>query len=212
MRMNGPRFLYWRHLSTVFCKANDSPTVPTDKVKAIIKAQGEILVPATAAAGMQGLNLSFPWKVTQISFDFFFFFFLPPVGRRRSAQMWFYELLNSNVMNMNEIIQKCLWNFLHSKSAITATENTDHDSPSSPSSSSSAVSAVSAHVGGPHRRRVVIPDERQHYYQRLHWSHTQGLERRDRRMYPHPLRAYLNSALHAPTWEKVWADPTVRRQ
>lgn len=27
-------------------KANDSPTVPTDKVKAIIKAQGEILVPA----------------------------------------------------------------------------------------------------------------------------------------------------------------------
>ena len=83
MRMNGPRFLYWRHLSTVFCKANDSPTVPTDKVKAIIKAQGEILVPATAAAGMQGLNLSFPWKVTQISFDFFFFF--PPPGRQKEV-------------------------------------------------------------------------------------------------------------------------------
>ena len=210
MRMNGPRFLYWRHLSTVFCKANDSPTVPTDKVKAIIKAQGEILVPAT----QQQVCRDWTCLSHERSHKFhltFFFFFLPPVGRRRSAQMWFYELLNSNVMNMNEIILKCLWNFLHSKSAITATENTDHDSPSSSSPSSSAVSAVSAHVGGPHRRRVVIPDERQHYYQRLHWSHTQGLERRDRRMYPHPLRAYLNSALHAPTWEKVWADPTVRR-
>lgn len=75
--------------------------------------------------------------------------------------------------------------------------------------SCSVISPVSSHVGGPHRGRLVLPDERQHYYQRLHWSHTQGLERRDRRMYPHPLWAYLNSALHAPTWEKVWADPVV---
>lgn len=58
--------------------------------------------------------------------------------------------------------------------------------------------SVSAHVGGPHGRRLVIPDERQHHHQRLHRSHTQGLERGDRRMYPHPLRAYLNRALHAP--------------
>lgn len=66
-------------------------------------------------------------------------------------------------------------------------------------STSSVILLVSAHIGGPHGGRVVIPDERQHYHQRLHRSHTQGLERRDRRMYPHPLRAYLNSALHAPT-------------
>lgn len=64
-------------------------------------------------------------------------------------------------------------------------------------------SSVSADVGGPHRGRVVFPDAGQHNNQRLHRSNAQGLERRDGRMYPHPLRAYLNCALHAPTWEKV---------
>lgn len=118
-------------------------------------------------------------------------------GRRGGAsEMWFYELFNWNVMNLNEVKPECLWNWSPWQPSWN---NTDEES-------CSVIFSVSAHTGGPHRGRVVIPDERQHYYQRLHWSHTQGLERRDRRMYPHPLWAYLNRALHAPTREKVWAN------
>lgn len=119
--------------------------------------------------------------------------------RRGESQMWFYEFLNSNAICMNEITLNVLKVTFSYKLWNSCEEYTDQDS-------SSVIFPVSAHVSGPHRGRVVIPDERQHYYQRLHWSHTQGLERRDRRMYPHPLWAYLNSALHAPTWEKVWGN------
>lgn len=76
-------------------------------------------------------------------------------------------------------------------------------SPDSVSVSPSPPPTVFTNVGGPHRGRVVVPDARQHHHQRLHRSHAQGLECRDGRMYPHPLRAYLNSTLHAPTREKV---------
>lgn len=109
------------------------------------------------------------------------------------------SLSNSNVLNASKVSPGCLWN-LGWQSHTSSVWIKDFKN----FFSSSLSVSVSAHVGGPHRGRVVIPDERQHYYQRLHWSHTQGLERRDRRMYPHPLWAYLNSALHAPTREKVW--------
>lgn len=109
----------------------------------------------------------------------------------RNCKCDFNESFNSNLMNMNKVSLN-----------VFESRTVSQESPSS------LIVAVFAHVGGPHRGRVVIPDERQHYYQRLHWSHTQGLERRDRRMYPHPLWAYLNSALHAPTWEKVWGELT----
>lgn len=112
------------------------------------------------------------------------------------------SLSNSNVLKMSKVSAGCLWNL--SRQSHTHARQSFKKKKLLKLFSSSLPVSVSAHVGGPHRGRVVIPDERQHYYQRLHRSHTQGLERRDRRMYPHPLWAYLNSALHAPTWEKVW--------
>lgn len=141
-------------------------------------------------------KLSSPSKVIEMSL---YLSFVSPEGEREVTLWWWSGIanviliksFNSNLMNMNKVSLN-----------VFESRTVSQESPSS------LIVAVFAHVGGPHRGRVVIPDERQHYYQRLHWSHTQGLERRDRRMYPHPLWAYLNSALHAPTWEKVWGELT----
>lgn len=138
---------------------------------------------------MEWQNASSPSKVTEMSL---YLSFVSPEGEWEVTLRWWSGIANVIFnLNMNKVSLN-----------VFETHTVGQESPSS------LIVAVFAHVGGPHRGRVVIPDERQHYYQRLHWSHTQGLERRDRRMYPHPLWAYLNSALHAPTWEKVWGELT----
>ena len=65
------------------------------------------------------------------------------------------------------------------------------------------VFSVFADIGGPHRWRVVVPDEGQHHHQRLDGPHAEGVERRDGGMYPHAVRTHLHCALHAPAREKV---------
>lgn len=129
----------------------------------------------------------------------------PPEGggrscRKRKSQMRFYEFLGCVLICMSVITLNVFQiNFLTSEVGSVGEESW---------SGLLVFFSVSADVGGPHGGRVVIPDAGQHYHQRLDWSHTQSLERRDGRMYPHPLRAYLNSALHAPTWEKVRSSLT----
>lgn len=65
--------------------------------------------------------------------------------------------------------------------------------------------AVCADTGWPHRGCVVFPDEGQHCHQWLHGPDTQSVECRHRRMRAHSVWAHVHSALHALTWEQVWA-------
>lgn len=175
--------------------------------KSLARALRKIFVPVQQRVWNDRVILS-PERSKKFHLSFFPVKALGHLGGKKIPNVIFMcEFLNSIWICMNEITLNVFDFFftpLMSKTFCSVEECTDQDSSSS--SSSSMVSAVSSDVGGPHRRRMVIPDAGQHNYQRLHWSHTQGLERRDRRMYPHPLWAYLNSALHAPTWEKVWSN------